>query len=291
MKKKIVGYSFLFIPVTIILVTSFYPMIMSFFTSLQSGMGNNLEFVGLNNYLRLFQDPVFKTALFNTVLYLLIQVPLMIFLALGLATLLNSSKIKYKGIFRTIIFLPCITSLIAYSVVFKSLFAPAGLINEFLLFINIIQEPIMWITDPFWSKVAIIISITWRWTGYNMIFYLAGLQNIDPSVYEAAYLDGANAWQKFKNITVPLLKPIILFTTIMSTNGTLQLFDEVVSLTNGGPGNSTLTISQYIYNLCFKYSPDFGYAATVSYVILFIVSVLAFIQIKLSGEKNVKKNI
>lgn len=118
-----------------------------------------------------------------------------------------------------------------------------------------------------------------------MIFYLAGLQGIDDSIYEAAEIDGAGAWQKFKSITVPMLKPIILFTTINSTIGTLQLFDETMNITQGGPANATITISQYIYNLLFKYSPDFGYAAAVSYVVVVLIVVLSIIQMKV-GDKN-----
>ena len=138
-------------------------------------------------------------------------------------------------------------------------------------------------SDFFWGKITIIIAITWRWTGYNMIFFLSALQNIDPEIYEAAEIDGANVVQKFFSITAPLLKPIILFTSITSISGTLQLFDEVVNLTQGGPGNATITMSQYIYNLCFKYTPDFGYASAVSYAILLMIVVLTAIQFKVTG--------
>ncbi len=261
-------------------------MITAFVTSLQSGMGVNLTFNGFGNYSRLFKDPVFIQALTNTLTYLVIQVPLMTVLALTIATVLNSKRLRFRSFFRTAIFLPSVTSLVAYSVVFKNMFAPNGIVNGLLMSINLIDEPIMWITDGFWAKITIIIAITWRWTGYNMIFYLAGLQNIDRSIYEAAEIDGAGTFTKFFKITAPLLSPIILFTTILSTNGTLQLFDEVVNLTGGGPGNETLTISQYIYNLCFQYTPDFGYASAVSYVILIIVGVLAFVQMKIGGDKN-----
>ncbi len=284
--NRTVGWIFISIPVILITLFSFYPMIMAFNLSLQTGMGINLEYSGFSNYVRLFSDPVFKEALTNTLIYLVVQVPLMTVLALTIASILNSKKLKFRGFFRTAIFLPCVTSLVAYSVVFKSIFASEGIFNQFLMALNIVNEPIMWITDPFWAKITVIIAITWRWTGYNMIFYLAGLQNIDKSVYEAADIDGAGPFRKFFAITVPLLKPIILFTTILSTNGTLQLFDEVKSLTGGGPGNSTLTISQYIYNLCFEYTPNFGYAAAVSYVILIIVGILAFVQMKIGGDKN-----
>lgn len=280
------GWAFVALATILIFVFGFYPMIKSLITSFQSGMGINLEFAGINNYARLLKDPVFIQAVKNTLIYLIIQVPIMTVLALFIAVLLNDSKLKCRGLFRTAIFLPCVTSLVAYSVLFKSLFATEGIFNQLLMGINLIQEPIMWLTDPFWAKVTIIISITWRWTGYNMIFYLAGLQNIDPCVYEAAKLDGASGVTQFFKITAPLLRPIILFTTIMSTNGTLQLFDEVVNLTNGGPANATITISQYIYNLCFKYTPDFGYASAVSYTIVIMVAFLSLLQFKVGGDKN-----
>lgn len=280
--------AWLFIIPSIILVTVFvfYPMIQAFITSLQSGMGNNLSFVGIDNYKRLLTDSTFKKALFNTVLYLIIQVPIMIILALFISAILNDKKLKARGFFRTAIFLPCVTSLVAYSIIFKSLFATDGFVNAFLMNINVISEPTAWITHPIWARILIIIAITWRWTGYNMVFYLAGMQSIDDSIYEAAEIDGASAFMRFKSITLPLLKPIILFTTINSTIGTLQLFDETVNITNGGPANATITISQYIYNLLFKYSPNFGYAAAISYVIVLIIVILSFIQLKAGGDKD-----
>ena len=261
-------------------------MIQSLYLSTQKGVGIVYEFNGLGNYKRLFSDPMFLDAIKNTLIYLVVQVPVMLFLGLVLASMLNIPSLKYRDFFRTAIFLPCVTSLVAYSVLFKSLFSLDGIINKALMSISIISQPIPWLLDPFWSKVVIILAITWRWTGYNMMFYLAAMQNIDTSIYEAAEIDGASKIAQFTKITVPLLKPIILFTTILSTNGTLQLFDEVVNITGGGPGNATVTISQYIYNLSFAYTPNFGYAATVSYAIVFMVAVLAFIQFKVAGDDN-----
>lgn len=283
-RNNIIGWSFTIFSIILIITFVFYPMIQAFITSLKSGMGNNLNFVGITNYKRLFDDETFKKAVLNTLIYLIVQVPIMILLALFISVLLNDKDLKGKGFFRTAIFLPCVTSLVAYSVIFKSLFSNDGLMNKILMSIHLISSPIEWLTSPLWAKVTIIIAITWRWTGYNMIFYLAGLQNIDPSIYEAAEIDGASPVEKFFNITIPLLKPIILFTTITSTTGTLQLFDEVMNITKGGPGNASTTISQYIYNLSFKYSPNFGYAAAVSYTIVFMIVILSLIQFKMAGE-------
>ncbi|MGG1399156.1 sugar ABC transporter permease [Bacillus salipaludis] len=285
-KNTLIGWSFIAIATVMIGLFYFYPMIQSLILSFKSGTGVSLKFVGFENYIRLFKDPVFLTTVKNTVIYLIIQVPIMMILALFLSVLLNNKKLKLKGFFRTAIFLPCVTSLVAYSVIFKYLFGQDGIINIMLMKLALISEPIQWLTDPFWAKITIIIAITWRWTGYNMIFFLSGLQNIDESIYEAAKIDGASSVQQFFKITIPMMKPIILFTTITSTIGTLQLFDEVMNITKGGPGNATMTISEYIYNVSFKYTPDFGYAATVSYAIVILIIFFSIIQFKVAGDKN-----
>ncbi|BCN24590.1 carbohydrate ABC transporter permease [Vibrio alfacsensis] len=279
------GWAFVGIAVSLIAIMTVYPILKSLWLSFHSGRGVVMEFVGLGNIIRLFYDPVFKQALFNTLSFLVIQVPIMILLSLAISSCLNSPNLKYKQLFRLAIFLPCVTSLVAYSILFKSMFELDGVINSFLLFIHIIDKPIPWLADPFWAKVTIIIAITWRWTGYNMIFYLSAMQNIDKSIYEAARIDGVSPIKQFFFITVPLLKPVILFTTVTSTIGTLQLFDEVMNITNGGPANSTLTLSLYIYNLSFKFMPNFGYAATVSYVIVVFAALLALFQFKVARDK------
>lgn len=285
--KKLDRRAWLFIIPSLVLIVSFvfYPMVQAFLTSFQTGIANNTEFGGLANYKRMLTDTTFQKALFNTVLFLIVQVPIMILLALAISSMLNNKKLKCRGLFRTAIFLPCVTSLVAYSIIFKSLFANDGFINGMLMNLHVIAEPINWLTNPTFARILIIIAITWRWTGYNMIFYLSGLQSIDDSIYEAAAIDGATGFQKFRYMTLPLLKPIILFTTINSTIGTLQLFDETMNITQGGPANTTITISQYIYNLLFKYQPNFGYAAAVSYVIVVLIVVLSFIQMKV-GDKD-----
>lgn len=227
----------LFIAPALVLIGLFmvYPILWSLFMSSQSGRGAMVKFVGFGNIVRLANDPVFLHALTNTVTFFIIQVPIMILLALSLAAVLNMPKLVGRGLFRTAIFLPCVTSLVAYSALFKGMFAEQGVVNSTLEAIGIIASPIPWLTDGFWAKVLIILAITWRWTGYNMIFYLSAMQNIDKSIYEAARIDGINAWGRFVYITIPLLKPVILFTSVISTIGTLQLFDEVMNITQGGP--------------------------------------------------------
>lgn len=287
------GWFFISFAVLVLALFMLYPIISSLIMSTYSSRGMIQRFVGLGNYQRLLKDRVFLQALKNTLIFFIVQVPIMLLLALLIATLLNNKDIKFRGLFRTGIFLPAVTSLVTYSTLFKMMFSLEGLVNKFLLNIKLISTPIPWLVDPFWAKITVMIAMTWRWTGYNMIFYLSGLQNIPDELYEAAKIDGANAYQQFARITVPLLKPIILFTAITSTIGTLQLFDEPTNFASGGvtaatigPGNSLLTIAVYIYNLCFKYMPNFGYAATIAYVIVIIVAILSFVQFKLAGERR-----
>ncbi|UAB91713.1 MULTISPECIES: carbohydrate ABC transporter permease [Roseobacteraceae] len=280
------GWAFIMPAMVMIGLFMIYPILSSLWMSFQTGRGMNLSFGGFDNLLRLTEDPVFLQALLNTGTFLVVQVPIMIVLALLMATLLNNPDLKFRGLLRTAIFLPCVTSLVAYAILFKSMFALDGVVNQTLIGLYLIDQPIPWLSDPFWAKVLVIIGITWRWTGYNMIFYLAALQNIDRSIYEAARVDGVPPRAVFFRLTIPMLKPVILFTCVMSTIGTLQLFDEVVNLTEGGPGDATLTLSMYIYNLTFKFMPSFGYAATVSYVIVVLVAILSFIQFYVARDRK-----
>ncbi|POZ91188.1 carbohydrate ABC transporter permease [Petrotoga sp. SL27] len=287
------GWIFVSIAVFFLALFIFYPLIYSLYLSTFSTRGVMRNFVGFGNYLRLFQDNYFIQSLKNIIIILIIQVPIMLFLALIFAFLLNDPKLKLKRVFRTALFLPAVTSLVAYSVVFKMMFSTEGLINNVLLTLNIIKEPIRWLLDPVWAKVTLIIAMTWRWTGYNMMLYLAGLQNIPQEIYEAAEIDGASKITQFFRITIPLLKPIILFTTILSTIGTLQLFDEPMMLASGvttgssvGQGNSLLTPSVYIYNVSFKYVPNFGYASAISWIIVLIAVILTLTQFRVAGEEK-----
>ena len=286
-KQNLTGWAFL-LPATVLIVwMSFYPMVRAFIVSLMRGKPTALEFSEplFRNYQRMLQDKVFIQSLKNTFTYLIIQVPIMLVLALIFASLLNMKDLKFKGVFRTCIFLPCATALVSYAIIFRTLFAYDGMVNAVLVGMHILKEPVNWLNDPMTAKAVIIIALIWRWTGYNMVFYLASMQSIDYSVYEAARIDGAGPWTQLTSITIPLLRPIILVTAIMSTNGTLQLYDESVNLTQGGPANMTITMSHYIYNTTFVMSPNFGYAAAMSFVVLLFVAVLSAIQMKV-GDKR-----
>lgn len=285
-RHNLTGWAFLTPAAAMIAIMSFVPMVQALLLSFKKGIGANMEWCGLFNYTRMFQDAVFMQSLKNTFFYLIIQVPIMLIFALILASILNKKDLKFKGLFRTMIFLPCATSLVSYAIIFRSLFAVDGFVNTILIKLGILDTGYNFLTQPTSARIIIIIALVWRWTGYNMVFYLSGLQNIEYSVYEAAKIDGASPIQTFFRITVPLLKPTILLTAIMSTNGTLQLFDESVNLTNGGPANATITMSHYIYNMSFKYVPNFGYAAAMSFLIFILVAVLAFVQMKVGDKRD-----
>lgn len=286
-RYNLTGWVFLAPAAILIAVMSFYPMIKCFIYSFQKGATfANMTWAGLENYKRMFGDTVFMQGLKNTFLYFLIQVPIMLILALILASLLNNKDLKFKGFFRTAIFLPCATTLVSYAIIFRSLFSTDGFMNTILINLGILDAPYAFLTHTASARAIIILALVWRWTGYNMVFYLSGLQNIEYSVYEAAKIDGASPMQSFFHITVPLLKPTILLTAIMSTNGTLQLFDESVNLTNGGPANTSITMSHYIYDATFHYVPNFGYSCAMSMLILILVGTLAFIQMKVGDKRD-----
>ena len=283
-KRNLTGWAFLLPAALLIFVFCFYPMVQALILSFQKGTGSAVQPAGFANYARILKDATFQQCLFNTIFYFVIQVPIMLILALILAQLLNSPDIKGKGIYRTMIFLPCATSLVSYSMIFKSLFANDGLVNRVLSTVGI--PTVDWFQNAWAARWVIVIALIWRWTGYNMVFYLAGLQNIDYSIYEAARIDGASPFQQFVHLTIPLLKPTILLTAIMSTSGTLQLFDESVNLTAGGPGKATMTLTQYIYNISFVETPKFNYAAALSVFILVVVAVLSAIQMKVGDKRD-----
>ena len=280
------GWAFIAAAFLLYLIFTIYPAAESLALAFQSLEGGKYVFVGLKNFTRMFGDAIFLQSLKNTFLYMIIQVPVMLMLALLLAVLLNSRFLKWKGMFRTSIFLPCVTSLVAYSILFKMMFSLDGIVNQLLMHLGILDQPYQYLQNSVWARAVIIIAMLWRWTGYNVIFYLSALQNIPKETFEAARVDGANAAQTLFRVTIPQLKPIVLLTAIMSTNGTLQLFDETMNITQGGPANSTLTVSHYIYNQSFVYAPNFGYASAISYMVVLRMIILAVIQFSVAGKEG-----
>lgn len=278
--KKATPYLFLAPFFIIFSIFMIYPIFNSLYLSFTSAQGIVQTWVGFENYINILTDKVFWKSLLNVFIVLIVQVPLMLFLGTILSSFLNSEKLKFKGFFRLLIFLPVLIDLVTYSIVFSILFQEQyGIVNYVL---NLMHLPsIMWLSNPIWARILIMIAVTWRWTGYNTVIILAGLQSIDNSLYEAADIDGAGPVTKLLKITLPLLTPVLLFCAIMSTIGTVQLFTEPQLLTVGGPNNSTLTPIMYLYQYGFQ-NFKFGYASAVAYVITFIVFVMSLIQIKLS---------
>jgi lactose/L-arabinose transport system permease protein len=287
-RRNLTGWAFLLPAAALIALMSFYPMVQAFILSLKSGKGTKLNWAEpfYYNYQRLTQDALFVQTVKNTFTYLIIQVPVMLVLALILAYLLNKKELRFKAFWRTAIFLPCAVSLVSYSMVFRTLFANDGFVNDALLALHLIDAPVAWLTQPNTARAVIIIGLLWRWTGYNMVFYLAGLQNLDYATFEAAKIDGAGPVKTFLYVTIPQLKPMILLTAIMSTNGTLQLFDESWALTGGGPANMSKTMSHYLFDVSFRLTPQFGYGAAISYVILVMVAILALIQMRVGDRRD-----
>lgn len=259
-----------------------YPVIYSAALSFGQFSGGSITFTGLDNYRRLLGDGLFLKSLLNTGLILVVQVPLMIALAAVIASVIDSDFLgrRRKAAFRLAFFLPVAVDLVTYSVVFSLIFSEQyGVVNQLLQLVGL--DAVEWRSDPFWARALIVIALTWRWTGYNAVILLSGLQNIPKDLYEAASVDGAGSITRFLRITVPLLRPVLLFCTVLGTIGTLQLFTEPFILTGGGPNNATLTSFYYIYDTGFARF-DFGLAAAGTYVLATIVAVISYAQIRLA---------
>ncbi|MDX8289352.1 sugar ABC transporter permease [Metabacillus indicus] len=281
-QTRLFPYMFIAPAVILFLVFTVYPIFASLLLSFQTFEAGEYIFTGLDNYITLFNDTIFRKALMNTFIIFIVQVPIMLLLALILSSVLNSGLLRLKGFFRVSFFLPAVTSLVAYSILFSIMLQEEGIINTVVGFFG--MEAIPWLSDSFWAKASIILAMTWRWTGYNMVIFLAALQNIPNDMYEAASLDGAGKIRQFFYITIPQLKPVILFAATLSTIGTLQLFDEPFNLTKGGPADSTMTLGLYIYQNGFEFF-QFGYASAVAYVVVILVGILTFIQFKVAGDR------
>ncbi|HGY55355.1 MAG TPA: sugar ABC transporter permease, partial [Caldithrix abyssi] len=224
-----------------------------------------LRFIGLDNYRRLIGDPLFWTAMKNTFYFVVTATPLSIAVSLAAAILLNSRLIRFKAIFRLNYFLPVVTTLVAVAVIWRFIYHPRfGLLNYALGFVGI--NPIDWLGDPRWAMPAIILMAVWKNFGYNMIIFIAGLQNISDELYEAAQIEGAGPWKQFKYVTLPLLAPTTLFVSVITMIGFFQLFAEPYVMTQGGPVNKTLSIVLYMYQEGFRWW-NMGYSAAIAFVL------------------------
>jgi multiple sugar transport system permease protein len=249
----------------------------------------NLRFVGAGNYQRLLGEPLFWVALKNTVYFVVVGGPLSVGLALALAVLLSAKLVRFRSVFRTIFFLPVVTTLVAVAVVFRYIYHPRfGLLNYALSFIGI--PPIDWLGDPNWAMPAIILMAVWKNFGFNMVIFIAGLQSIPDRLYEAADIDGARGWAQFRYVTLPMLAPTFLFVAIMTMIGYFQLFAEPYVMTQGGPAYSTLSIVLFMYQQGFRWW-NIGYAAAVAFVLFAIILSLTVIAMRLRGRAAAVPNV
>ena len=280
-QQTVFGYLFILPWVVGFLVFGIYPMIMSLYYSLcQYDVLRIPQFIGFENYRRLlFEDNYFWLSISNTLFYTVIRVPFCILGSLLLAVLVNN-KLKGMKLFRTVFFIPSIVTGVVLSVVWLWMFNPQyGLINTFLAYMGV-SGP-LWLLDPAWSKPSMILMSIWSIGGGRMLVFLAALQGIPVHLYESVEIDGGGWWAKFRNVTVPMLSPVIFLWTVLEIIFSLQVFIEAYIMTQGGPLNSTMFYNLYLYNKAFN-DFDMGYASALAWILLVITLVITVIQFQMS---------
>jgi len=284
------GWLFLAPALSLIGVFFFLPVVASLVLSLTNfdiyavADPRNAQLVGLRNYRDLVHAPLFWTALKNTFYFVLVGAPLSVVAALGAALLVNSRLARFKGFFRTAYFAPYVTTIVAIAIVWRYLYHPRyGLLNAVLGTVGI--GPIDWLGDARWAMPAIILLAVWRNFGYNMLIFVAGLQRIPAQLYEAAELDGAGWWARFRHITLPQLAPTFLFVGIITAIGYFQLFPEPYVMTQGGPLKSTLSMVLYMYEEGFRWW-RLGSAAAIAFVLFFVILLFTLLQLKIQREER-----
>ncbi len=283
-QKRIMPLLFLIPGMAFFVIFQIYPLLQGFqmsFYDWQIMPGKVSEFIGLDNYMRAFNDPIFGRAFKNTLLYAIVTVPGQMALAMLAAVLLNALP-KGKVIFRVLYYLPVITSWVIVSILIRYLFqSPEGLVNYYLVEVfHIVAEPLPWLRDANLAFVPILILGIWKGIGWSMVIFLAALAGVPKELQEAASIDGASPWQSFWHITVPLISPTIVYTMVMLLIGGFNVFISVYLITGGGPRQMTEVMLSYAYHQAFDFL-DFGYGAALSYIMAFLIIILSFLQIKL----------
>ncbi|OIO56024.1 MAG: sugar ABC transporter permease [Candidatus Marinimicrobia bacterium CG1_02_48_14] len=277
----------LFLAPALLLIAVFFfiPVVASFLMSFTDfdiyslADSSNARFVGLENYKNLLSDPLFWKAMRNTLYFVFVGVPLSLIVSLGTALLLNSKLIRFMSLFRLAYFLPVVTTLVAVAVVWRYIYHPSfGLVNYLLSFMGI--GAVDWLGNPKWAMLALILMAVWKNFGYNMIIFIAGLQNIPPELYESARIDGAGKWQELLHITLPMLLPTTIFVSIITIIGYFQLFAEPYVMTQGGPMNATLSIVLLMYQEGFRWW-RMGYSAALAFVLFMILFIATLVQLRL----------
>jgi multiple sugar transport system permease protein len=285
LRPHLTGWAFALPFVSLFLVFWALPIVAAFVLSLTDfGISNlrdpfSASFAGLDNYSKLIHDELFWKSARNTAYFVVVGVPVTIAFGLVVALGLNNAALRLKGLFRVAYYVPVVTSIVAVAVIWRFLYNPdVGLINRLLDLVGIGGPN--WLGDPHIAMPSLIVLGIWRNFGFDAVIFLAALQAIDPQLYEAARTDGATNWQVFRRITLPLLRPALLFLTVITTIGYLQVFEEPFVMTKGGPLNSTLTVSQYVYKEGFNFF-HLGYASAIAYALMLVIAVLAFVQFRL----------
>jgi multiple sugar transport system permease protein len=284
-RNTAVGLSFLLPNFLGFLILTLIPVgLLFYYAFTEWNVFGGATWTGLDNFRQMARDTTFWTALRNTLYYAAFHIPLTLGVSLGLALLLNR-KLRGVAFFRTVAFFPYITSIVAIAQIWNMLFSPGyGPVNELLRAIGV-DNPPGWTTSADWSMPAVILVGTWRDMGYYMLLFLAGLQTIPGQLYEAAKVDGASAWQRFRAVTLPGLRPTTFFITVLLTIGSFKVFDLILVMTNGGPGQSTLVLAQYIFRKGFEEN-QFGYASAVSIVLFAICLVVTVIQFVVNKRRS-----
>lgn len=262
-----------------------YPMVDSLYLSFTNySMKSTYKWVGMANYVKALSDPTAIRVLKNTLVFTLVSVPLLVFIPVFLAVALNQ-KIKGIKFFRAVYFVPTMISMVATGIIWQWMFnAEFGIINYFLKLIGV--EGSAWLTSKPWALIAVIITNIWKTLGYNMMLFLAGLQNVPTMYYEAAELDGVSRWKSFTKITWPLLQPTTLFVTIMTISSSFQVFDTIVVMTSGGPARSSSVLVHYIYQCAFKFY-DMGYACALGWLLALIIIVITAFQFRAKSKFSI----
>ena len=270
---------FFFVPVFAGLVMSFTD-----FDIYAIGSPSTIRFMGFANYRQVLTDPEFWHALRNTLYFVVVGGPLSVLTSLVAALLVNAKLARAKGLFRTIFFTPVVTTMVAVAIVFRYLLHPHyGLVNQALGVLHL--GPVDWLGDPHWSMPAIVLLAVWKNFGYNMLIFIAGLQAIPEDLYEAAELDGAGGWARFRHVTLPSLAPTFLFVGVMTMIGQFQIFAEPYVMTQGGPLRSTVSVVMLMYEQGFRWW-RMGYATAIAFVLFVIMMIATLIQMRLQGDRS-----
>ncbi len=283
-REAIAGYLFLLPNLVGFLIFTALAVVASAAISLTDwDLLSQAKFVGLKNYQTLLtNDPLFRKVLLNTFYFTFVSVPLTVVISLGLALALNQG-IRGLALYRAAYFMPVITAMVVVALIWRWFYNPDFGVLNYLLNQLGIRRPPNWLADQRWAMPAVMIMAIWKHVGYNMVIFLAGLQAIPSNLYEAASIDGAGRWERFRYVTLPLLTPTTFFVLIVSLIGSLQVFDAVLVLTGGGPANATRTIVFHIWEQAFVFL-KMGYAAAIAWILFFIIFLITLVQWRLQGR-------